>query len=145
MKLNLSRIHSDLDAFNVSLEDRGSFTSVAAARAIAYQLPIPAAPVANPALHYTTELLSTANDELGRVNESVVIDFGQAAAAVKGLWLTRYAVAHDPQNPAVRECLDQAVRASGAGRISPVAAKVVAQYPSMALESFARHLQATAE
>ena len=121
MKINVQPINLKLDEMGVALEYRSYLLTVAAARVASYRLKLPAEAVENPYLYFTTTHKAGVLEMVGQLNEAVVINFDECVDLVQRLWLFRYNLAHNPNNPAVRTFLDACLKVGGVnvpGRLS---------------------------
>lgn len=86
------------DQVGIPLDQRESVTALAAARRVAYGLPMPHEPVGSPSIYFRTNYQSQASQALGQINEVSVIDFELALKAAQLYWLARYKVLHQPDS-----------------------------------------------
>lgn len=129
MKINTQSIMGELDRFGVALADRSYVLSVAFARAVAYQLPLPTSPVADPYAAFIETQKVAVEDMLSQVNESVVLSFDATADLVQRLWVFRYRMVFDPNNSAVRGFLDAMIRV-GSRELPPKLSEMMVNYAS---------------
>lgn len=107
MKLqNSTSINRVLDSLNIGLESRPAVVSLAAARQIAYELPLPLGRV-NSVNAAFDEQLPVVEQKLAEVNEQYMLpNFDEAIATTRRLFTTRYRLAHEPTNPTVAGMID---------------------------------------
>jgi len=86
------------DVAQVPLEQREHVTALAAARRVAYSLPLPAEPIGSPIDFYNANYAVQAESALGALNEAAVLDFDTCLAVAKLYWLARYRVLHVPES-----------------------------------------------
>jgi hypothetical protein len=86
------------DAAGVALESRDQVTSVAAARRVAYSIPLPQEPVGSPIDYYNENYFSQAEEAIAGMNEKCVLDFDFCMAVSRLYWLARYKVLHEPDS-----------------------------------------------
>jgi hypothetical protein len=86
------------ESAGVPLSERDLVTAVAAARRVAYSLPLPQDPVGSPADFFKENYEAQAEQAIGGLNETCVLDFDLCAAVTKLYWLARYRVLHDPDS-----------------------------------------------
>lgn len=93
---------------NVPLAKRDALVAVAAARRVAYSLPLPiesvnneavAKAVGNPSVYYRTNYQVGVRRTLGQLNELAVCDLDLAELACRLFWEARYRIAFDPESP----------------------------------------------
>lgn len=106
MKPSLLTINVTMDSYGVALADRGEVIFTAAARAIAYSLPLPSTKVENPFAWYKEKYDQEVKELLAEINESTVIRFEQAAQLAKEIWVFRYFMVYDPISPTIMKSLD---------------------------------------
>jgi hypothetical protein len=97
----MNKAFSLSQAFNdagVALEARDQVTSVAAARRVAYSLPLPQEPVGSPIDFYNENYFAQAEEAIAGMNEKCVLDFDFCAAVSRLYWLARYKVLHEPDS-----------------------------------------------
>jgi len=140
MKFQTVSILATLESLEVPQQDQGSLLSLATARTIAYRLPIPAAPVANPYQYFVSTYRTQIEAALAELNERVIVNLDAVFGTIAGLWQTRYNVVHDPNNTAVRDLLDGLVRCGTPDVPAPVSELLVRYEASPTLESLARAL-----
>ena len=93
-KIN-TNIASVLDGFNVPYPMRGKLTCFAIARAMAYHLALPSAPVGNPTMHYNDSHRSFVGNVLSGINEVIVFDIDAAEELTAKIWKLRYELVHN--------------------------------------------------
>ena len=74
----------------------GHLNAILTASALAYRLPLPTAPVLRAEEYYIIHCLGGVEEQLGRLNEYLVIDFDQTLTLTRKLWLQRYRMVHQP-------------------------------------------------
>jgi hypothetical protein len=97
----MNKAFSLSQAFNdagVALESRDQVTSVAAARRVAYSLPLPQEPVGSPIDFYNQNYAAQAEEAIAGMNEKCVLDFTFCEAVSRLYWLARYKVLHEPDS-----------------------------------------------
>lgn len=129
MKLNTQSIMSELDRCGIALADRGYLLSVAIARAVAYQLPLPTSPVESPAVYFIETHKATAEGMLCEINERCVMNIDAAASLMQNLWIFRYRMVFDCNNAACRGFLDAMVRV-GSRELPPAVSELMTKYES---------------
>lgn len=127
MKLNPQNISSDLDRYEIALGDRGYLLSVGYARALAYRLPMPTSPVADPYTYFAETHKAEIEETLGQINEKVVINIGAAADLTQRLWLFRYRLIFDCCNAAVRSFMDAMLKV-GTRELPPAVSELLIRY-----------------
>lgn len=116
-----------LSGAGVPLPQREGVVAIAAARRVAYSLPLPSEPVGDACDFYANTLAAQANSALGELNESAVCDYDFALLACRLFWETRYKIVFEPESAEAMA----AVTALVEGELS----KASAPLPVAALES----------
>lgn len=138
MYLNTNAIQLTLESAKVKPEDRSNVCTLAAAKSVAFRIPVPAEPVASPSLHFTSKLSQLALEALGEINERVVIDFQKACDTTKRLWLVRYGLVHNPTSQAPRQLINDAFSAESHPSDEAELLSAQGQYPTEAMESLVK-------
>lgn len=86
------------DGAGVPLSQRDSVTAFAAAKRVAYSLPMPIEPVGSPIDYYNATYAAQANAAIGGMNEAAVMDYDFALKIAQLYWLARYQVLHAPDS-----------------------------------------------
>lgn len=94
-KIN-TNIASVLDGFNVPYPMRGKLVCFAIARAMAYHLSLPSAPVGNPTMQYNDSHRGFVANVLSAINEVMVFDIDAAEDLTAKIWKMRYELVHNP-------------------------------------------------
>jgi hypothetical protein len=126
LKQTLSLTQS-FESLGVPMDEREAITAVAAARRVAYGLPLPAEPVGSGSDYYDSAYASQANQAMGSLNEGTVLDYDFALFACRQFWLCRYAVLHEPESPEVAAVI--------AGMVEKHLAMVSERCPTGAMEA----------
>lgn len=132
MKSPLFDLPAVLDMHSVSLQDRTYTAALGVARALAYSLYLPTSEVEVPLSFFATQHLPAVNTVLSEINEHVVINIELALSLTKKLWLFRYNVVFESENPMVRAMLDLQM-ASGSPEIPPNASELFRRYTNQGL------------
>lgn len=103
------------DQVGVPLDQRDAVTALAAARRVAYGLPMPQEPVGSPSIYFRTNHSAAARQALGDINEVSVIDFDLALKAAQLYWLARYKVLHQPDSSEAVQAVTGLVQSMIAG------------------------------
>jgi hypothetical protein len=74
---------------------RSKVLACGVALALAYKLPLPSGPVADPDNFYNMQVSALVNDPMSEINEGVVFDLKAAVEYCRTFWLMRNAAAHD--------------------------------------------------
>lgn len=136
---NHSVLTGALESMGVGAEDHAPVVAVAAARQIAYELPIPASPVNSPAEAFEVHR-PVVEAKLAEVNEVMPInDFDGAVDAVRAHWGARVRAVHQPET--LQGLVDARVMAAAAApapveTLDAVAATVGAIMDRPAVESY---------
>lgn len=138
MKLNTQSVMSDLDRYEIPLEDRSYLLSVGFARALAYSLAIPTSKVEDPYKHFAETHKAYVDTCFGEINERLVLNIDAAADLCQRLWIFRYRLVYNADNTAVRSFLDAVVKV-GSRELPPALSELLIKYqPSDVLELIAR-------
>lgn len=111
--MQIQRTESILSILNnadVALPEREKVLSIATARAIGYKLPIPAVPVENPYQYFSDTLAGQVDKAVCQINEANVVNVDSILSLIRGIWLFRYKLVHDPANPTVSQFFDAMIR-----------------------------------
>lgn len=82
----------------VPLAARDRVASLAAARRVAYSLPLPNAPLGSPVDYYNSNYAAQAEEAVCALNEAAVMDIDFALASARLYWLARYKVLFEPES-----------------------------------------------
>jgi hypothetical protein len=117
MKINPNNIANLLIDLGIKPEDQGKYLNAAAARVIAYRLPLPAEAVLGESSDYfKTELEDRVVVALDAIVERMPIDVDAVIALTYQIWSIRYSLVHCPVGQTGWCLLDTCVKQS---RISP--------------------------
>lgn len=136
MNAQPSTIAELFDAQNVPYENRTRLLTLALARALAYALPIPVTAVADPYIHFTTELKMEVDRTAAVFNERIVLSLDAVAETTRRLWLCRYRLVHQANSSAVRQFLDAMVRV-GSPTVPPEVSALLVETDSVLLDQAA--------
>lgn len=131
MKSFIFSLQSLMDTNGVSLADRGQVAYTAAAQALAYHLPLPTTPVDNPYSYYVERYNAEVLDVLDEINERFVIRINDAAELAKRLWVFRYSMVFDAENPVLRQLLDTIVASGHDRHLPPTHVALISKYPTV--------------
>jgi hypothetical protein len=139
MKIDTQSLQAELTSAGVPLAERGSFMSIGLARAIAYRLPLPAAPVADPREFYVESCQPTVQQMAGAANETCVVDIDAITELTYQLWFFRYQVCHvGGRDESVAQVMDGMVR--GNANVAPAIAEAVVSTENMKFNALAAHV-----
>lgn len=114
----------------VSLADRPAAVALLVAEAVGNSLPLPTSPVDDPFAYFRNTHQVNLNHTLDEVNKGCVIDIDEVEAVVFKLWLTRYRLVHQPENPRAQKLLKMLMD-SGAEDIPARYTSLSQQYPAL--------------
>jgi hypothetical protein len=134
MKTCLLQLQSLLDSNGVALGDRAEVAYTAAARAIAYKLPLPSSPLENPYGYFLEKHKEETLALLSEINESCVIRVEQAAELVKRIWVFRYQVVYDACSLSVMATMD-VIAGEGDRYVSPAYKRLLKEYSQVLISS----------
>ena len=131
---------SILESAEVPLAERQNLLSVAFARAMAYQLPIPGAAVEDAYDYFRSSYESKVNQHCCEINEQCVLDIDSTISLTQRIWLFRYRMVYDAGNVAVRQFLDAMIRV-GTREVPPQVSELLVNEKPELLDALAARLQ----
>lgn len=132
MSINLNQILQHLDNANVAAHKRAAVISVAVARAVGYSLQLPTSPVENPKTFYIGQCQAITEEIVSQINEAIAIDVEKTCDLICSVWMFRYRLVFNANNGAVRDFLDDLVRA-GSTEFPGYVAELLNELPDAAM------------